>query len=372
MHAKWFDGQSAGAHDVHVSADKSALIIRDRAPDDPSGQVIRQFPITDIRWPERTVSGSRILRLPDGSSLQAEAGANWSTLADQAGIRETSIVRWQQSTRLAIVAVLLVVATGVVGYIWGVPLAAQTALRFVPQWVDEKVGNQFIETFGPRIVSDSTLEQARKAQISHAFDELVTSYYRSGTRGPMPGYDLRFYRSKVGANAFALPGGIIIMTDELVRMADGNTDMVLGVLAHELGHVSSRHGMRMLSQTLLIGLVTAVVLGDYGDLVATIPLLLGQTAYSRDFEREADEHAISMLLAGGKSPEVMADFFVLLEGTRPGTPAEQQHVPGGEHGDDPTQADDENPMQSLGVLISSHPASAERIQRFRQAAQTGR
>ncbi len=46
-----------------------------------------------------------------------------------------------------------------------------------------------------------------------------------------------------GANAFALPGGVLFMTDALVALAEPAA--ILGVLAHELGHVQQRHATRV-------------------------------------------------------------------------------------------------------------------------------
>lgn len=380
MQANWYNGKTARAHPVTVSVSTGELIVRhhqspppDQADAGAAGTTADipdelHYPVADVQWPERTESGSRVLLLPDGSSLQAQPGENWSALAQQAGVQETTIVKWQQSTRMMLVALVLVFATAVAGYFWGVPVIARTALAFVPEWVDEKIGASALETFGSRMLEDSTLDEKQKAEITAQFEAMVQDYYRFGDSGGTPGYQLSFHRSKVGANAFALPGGYIIMTDELVRMADGNTDMVLGVLAHELAHVTERHGMKMLSRTLLIGTIMAVVLGDYGDLVATVPLVLGQTAYSRDFEREADEHAIQMLLNAGKSPAVMAEFFRLLEDIHTPPTTGKKDGDGASDGKD----EDDSGLPSLGVLISSHPATEERIRRFEEAARTGR
>ena len=385
MQATWFDGKTAGANPVTVSVTGDTLVIRHTQGEASE----RRYPVSDITWPERTEAGSRVLQLPDGSSLQAEANANWSALAQQAGIQETTIVRWQQSTRMMLVALALVITTAVVGYVWGVPLVARTALAFVPEWVDKKIGESFMDSFASQMLADSTLEEKEREQIATQFDAMVQDYYRDGSRGKTPGYTLRFHRSKVGANAFALPGGFIVMTDELVRMAEGNTDMVLGVLAHELSHVTERHAMKMLSQTLLIGTIAAVVLGDYGDLVATVPLVLGQTAYSRDFEREADEHAISMLLDAGKSPTVLAEFFRRLDeipspsstngknGNDDSPGGQQSSQTQGSEEQEPDKdaaghEEDDSGLASLGILISTHPATEDRIRRFEQAAQTGR
>src|SRR2546430_17108618 len=79
---------------------------------------------------------------------------------------------------------------------------------------------------------------------------------------------LEFRQSFIGANAFALPSGIIVETDDLVRLSRSDGE-VLGVLAHELGHVKHRHTMRRL----LEGSATALFISGVPGVVASTPSL---------------------------------------------------------------------------------------------------
>jgi Zn-dependent protease with chaperone function len=147
-----------------------------------------------------------------------------------------------------------------------------------------------------------------------------------------------------------------VVTDELVALLADREDMLLGVLGHEIGHVQHRHGMRMLIQATLLGAVSSAVWGDFSSLLALAPVVLGQSAYSRDFERQADESAIAFLRANHLSPNVMADFFERLV-------AKQRA--------DQTSDQSKNTSKKaslLGIALASHPADAQRIERFRQAA----
>ncbi|MGD9832902.1 MAG: M48 family metallopeptidase, partial [Piscinibacter sp.] len=103
-----------------------------------------------------------------------------------------------------------------------------------------------------------------------------------------------------------------------------------------------RDGMRMLIQASAVGVLASVVVGDFNSLLATVPVVLGQSAYSRDAERRADEESARLLRDAGLSPAVMVGFFEKL--------AKEQ----GEH--------------RLGIAIASHPADEERIRFFREAA----
>ena len=170
----------------------------------------------------------------------------------------------------------------------------------------------------------------------------------------MPAHRLVFRSSRIGPNAFALPGGTLVLTDALVELVQGDEAVIIGVLGHELGHVLHRHGLRLLVQAGVIAALSSVVLGDFSTLLAGAPVLLGQASYSRDAEREADAHAVTVLKAAGLSPAVMIGFFERVAARN--VPAKQ------------APAGDKEPASGLGIAIASHPADEERIRFFREAA----
>src|SRR5207253_5111075 len=121
-------------------------------------------------------------------------------------------------------------------------------------------------------------------------------------------YKIQFPQSFLGANAFALPSGIIVVTDDLVRLSRSD-DEVLGVLAHELGHVKHRHTMRRLLEGSATALIIAGVTGDVASttsLAAAAPTLLLQTRHSRDNEREADADAVQTTRRADPDPTHLA------------------------------------------------------------------
>ena len=101
----------------------------------------------------------------------------------------------------------------------------------------------------------------------------------------------------LGPNAFALPDGTIVFTDEMVRLAE-HDDELSAVLAHEIGHVVRRHGMRTIIQDSLLGFLILAITGDItgsSELFIGLPVLLTEMAYSREFEREADQYALAYM-----------------------------------------------------------------------------
>lgn len=120
-------------------------------------------------------------------------------------------------------------------------------------------------------------------------------------------FDVRVYDWSL-MNAFAVPGGKIVLTKGLIDKAAG-PDEIAGVLAHEMGH-----GIEMHPETGIIrniGLATAVevMLGGTGGGLANVGLILAQLSYSRNAEREADRHALELLKGAGIAPKGLGDFF---------------------------------------------------------------
>jgi Zn-dependent protease with chaperone function len=138
----------------------------------------------------------------------------------------------------------------------------------------------------------------------------------------------------------ALPSGMIVVTDELIALARDDREL-LGVLAHEAGHVERRHGIRLVLQHSALGLLAAWLVGDVTSLLAVAPATLLQAKYSRDFEREADSYAADLLRARGISPGMLADLLERLEQVQPG------------------------PSSTVLSYASSHPATEERLDALR-------
>jgi Zn-dependent protease with chaperone function len=259
-------------------------------------------------------------------------------------------VRAQQHWRSTLVALVLLVAVGAAGYRWGVPAAARGLVALLPVAADQAVGARALESVQGRWLKPTQLPLARQEALRTAFAQMVARAWPApgpGGAGPndAPGYTLRFHAATrdLGPNAFALPGGDIVITDELVALLAGHDDTLLGVMAHELGHVQHRHGMHALAQFTLLSTATSIALGDFSSVLAVLPAWLAQMGYSRDAEREADAVAVRLLQASGRSPAVMVVLFERL--------AERPDA-------------EEGPP----LALASHPADEERKRYFRNAA----
>ena len=347
LQAVYFDGTSARARPVQLCIDGAVLRLEGEGVD-------RRVALADVNWPERTRHGMRVAHFEGGGSVQCSDAAAWDAWSRAVGRRDSLVVRLQQSWRGVLVSVGLLVALAVALQQWGLPAAARAVVAFTPLSVDESLGAATLDAIDGTLMLPSRLAEAEKTRLKAAFAQALAAQ----PPGSVPAWTLEFRRSRIGPNALALPGGTLVMTDELVELVSGDERVITAVLAHELGHVRHRHGLRMLVQVTLLGGLASVVLGDFSSVLAGVPVLMGQASYSRKAEREADAEAVRILRAASISPEVMVTLFDKL--------AQRGSAKEGPDGADTARA--ERQSSWLGIAFASHPADAERVQYFRQAA----
>lgn len=371
LQARWFDGRSAQAQPIWawLSEDGHGLLLQARlidggdedgdthAPQRAAAPVLARHATRQVVWPERLRHGERQALLPDGSVLcedtVPEGRQRWDDWAQASGLRDSLTVRSMRSWRLVGLSVLLSAGLLASAWVWGIPWVAQTGAALIPNAVERQIASEALDHVDRMWLKPSTLSEARQEEITRRLAAAVRrdEILRVGLEPQataLPAYRLHFRAGPkaLGPNAFALPGGDIVLTDALVELAEGEPDIITGVLAHELGHVRHRHGMRLVLQAGMVAGVSGLLVGDFSALLAGLPAWLAQADYSREFEREADLHARQMLQAAGISPRVMVRFFERLEAFQK------------QRGQDPSP---------LPMAFASHPAHAERIAFFNAA-----
>ncbi|WP_052736254.1 M48 family metallopeptidase [Aquincola tertiaricarbonis] len=347
MDVRYFDGRSARAHAARACIQGRALLVLPGAgAGADAGFEPVKVPLADVRWSERQRHGPRQAELPGGASLQAADAAAWDAWRRGAGATDSLVVRAQQSWRGVVLAGLLLIAGGVAGYLWGLPLGAQAAVAVLPHAVDEQVGQKLMATLDAELFEPSRLPDGARRRWLDRFQRAATSAH--APQAPPPHRVLFRHSPKLGANALALPGGTIVFTDALVQRFERDRDqgepVLVGVFAHELGHVAHRHGMRSLVQASVLVVAGSLLIGDISSVAGALSVGLAQLGYSRDFEREADADAIHAMQADGLDPAQMARLFEALREDAPGAP-----------------------MTLLRIALASHPDDAERVRRFTEA-----
>jgi predicted Zn-dependent protease len=234
--------------------------------------------------------------------------------------------------RWLVVIPIIFIAGLVAAYIYGIPMLAGAVAQRLPAAVAESLSTATLASLDRDVLQPSAVLRERRQEIQSKFHALKMS------NGSASAYRLEFRKSdEIGANAMALPSGIIVVTDGLVALARDDRE-ILGVLAHEAGHVEHKHGLRGILQNSLMGMVIAWLVGDVSSIAAAAPAALLEASYSRELEREADAFAIEVLRANGIPLRHLADMLKRLE----------------------SASGSSGTMSALRYL-STHPATAERI-----------
>ncbi|HET8691987.1 MAG TPA: M48 family metallopeptidase [Steroidobacteraceae bacterium] len=287
--------------DAHTSAARPASleIGRDRMIRLVTPAGLRQVSLDEVAISDRVANVPRRIRFADGASFETPANDAVDAALAAAGHRSfaKTLNRWEGRWRIALGALVAVAAISWAFVKFGMPALANAAARLLPPSVDETIGAEGLELLDGALFQPSKLPPARQEGLRRRLAAMAAAA-RDGHR-----YRLEFRRGGriVGPNAFALPSGIIVVTDELVMLAHSDAE-IDAVLAHEVGHVRQRHALRILLQDAGVAALALAVLGDVGtasSMVAAVPVLLVQAKHSRDFEREADAYSRAWLAAQG-------------------------------------------------------------------------
>ncbi|GGY62904.1 M48 family metallopeptidase [Pseudoduganella albidiflava] len=329
----YFDGTTSRAHRVTLAVRDGAVHLE--------GDVERSTPLWEMRVAERIARAPRKLTFPDEATFEADDQAALDTLLHATGHRDSMVVRAQQSWRGTLVALCVTSCMLVLGYLFVLPAGADLLAHNLPVAVERQMGKGTLALLDRHVFSPSRLPAARRGELAARFARLVPPGTADGLAGgPAPDWQLVFRKSRIGPNAFALPSGHIVMTDEMVELL-GDDGAVMATLAHELGHLHGRHLTRRLIQGSIVGAASLLISGDASSLVAGLPALALDLHYSRDAEREADDYAVALLERNGLPLAHMEKVFSALQGLQ----EEGIQVP---------------------AYLSSHPDTAERLARVRQ------
>jgi beta-barrel assembly-enhancing protease len=212
----------------------------------------------------------------------------------------------------------------------------------VTAWLASKVSQETEEHIGARALAQLELENELTQEGLAA-----TTVADIGARLTVGSkYKYRWYVSEdKEVNAFALPGGIVVINAGLIRKA-GSAEELAGVIAHEVQHVEHRHTLQQMIHAAGWAAVLAVALGDVSAITAIVVHQLGNLRNSRKLETEADNEGMKALARAGIPFGGMPSMFKRLQ-------EEEKRV-----GDD------------TPGLLSSHPATDERIADLERLAKT--
>jgi Zn-dependent protease with chaperone function len=294
-----------------------------------------------LRVGTRVANTRRTLWLADGRQIQSDDNDAIDRMFAARGGMEALVHLLESNWHMALAGVAVTLIAAVLLIWYGLPWAADQAAFAVPISWEREAGAQTLTSLQALGFADSKLPKARQDELRELFQRFVDDLHEARD------YRLEF-RHWIGPNAFALPGGTVVFTDQIVELFD-NDDEFLAVLAHEVGHLEHRHVLRTVMRGASVAVLTAVMFGDVGSassIIVAVPTTLVYSAYSREFERDADAYAFAELKRRGKSPRAFAEAMRKLEAAT---------------------RDNEESDGSGWSYLSSHPDTAERIQAAERA-----
>jgi Zn-dependent protease with chaperone function len=329
IQAHYFDGRSTRVRAVNLSLAGEDLIV--------AGEDIDlRVPFARVEVDERLGRAPRRLRLENGAFCEVRDLEGLDGLLSAAGHRDGWVDSIQRQLPIVLLALVACVIGAAGAYKWGLPWAAAAGARHLSPAIGRTLSTQALKVLDSGILLPSMIAEEDQRRLSTAFHALRLP------DGGTPQSALLFRRSpQLGANAFTLPDGTIILLDDLIT-ALGDDQQTLAVLAHELGHAHERHGLQMLLRSSAIGAFLTFYVGDISTLLAAAPAAVVQARYSQEFEQQADDYAAALLRHNGMSPGLLADALTKLA---------QLH-----------------PASFEGGYLASHPPTGERIRRLRLPA----
>jgi len=261
---------------------------------------------------DRLAGVPRKIAFPDGGVFETAHDADLGFLEVQNGGFLTFLSRIEGNYKAVIIATALCIAAIFGVYRYGLPIAAAGAAWATPQVVVDAIDYGTLETVDQTFFGETRLPETERTRITALFDTLLAR------AGPGVQAELLFRSGgPIGANAIALPGGTVIITDELAALA-ASDDEIAGVLAHEIGHIAGRHSLKQIYRVLGISFMIAVVGGDSSQLigdVVTQASALQSLAYTREFEADADRYSVDLMVASRRNPVAFIDLLDRIVGT---------------------------------------------------------
>lgn len=303
----WYAPQTSRAMTATLRLeDGGRLTARDEA-----GAVLASCELPAAAFSDRVGSIPRRIAFADESVFETDDNDSVDRLMQPLAKRGSGFVHSLERfhPRLAVFVVLVALLAAAI-YRFAVPVLVEVAVLVTPPVVPELLSSSTMTTLDNTVFEPSKLDAETQKDIAEGFDKLAAA-----SAGGADGYSLNFRKGgHIGPNAFALPDGTIVLTDELVEMANDN-ETILGVLAHEIGHVDHDHSLRQVYRAAGVTGLILLIGGDVGAGVEDILIqgsALLQLRHSRSAEAEADRFSIELMHRTGHDPLAISRFLELI------------------------------------------------------------
>ena len=271
--------------------------------------------------------GDRVLYLSRAQWEGPLAGLGVRTVSERLQearrVSRAGFRRW----RLTVAGVMTGFLVGLAVLVGATDILIRRAVIATPVAWEVELGQQAGRELSGQLTA---FEGQSRAQVEALFAELTSAYANQAFRWHL------VLTCSPEENAFALPGGTVVVTTGLLKKASG-PDELAGVMAHEIQHVVLRHGLHHIYGKLRWRLPLLMLGEQYSTRAVLLKQVTGlaNLSYGREMEMEADSRGFDLLVAARVNPQGLESFFQRL-------------------------ADQEGISRSLLNFRSTHPASLDR------------
>jgi Zn-dependent protease with chaperone function len=276
------------------------------------GAELERIPLNLTRISARLGNLNRTVAFPNGARFETADNDGMDAMLRAAKhLRGGSLIdRMERSLRWVAIAVAIAAVSVYAFIMYGIPAAALGLAVETPPSVLTMISDGALGEID-RLMKPSKLKTADRIRARHLF-ERVAAQGKSGLQG----YHLVFRGGGViGANAFSLPDGTVVMTDELYALVKKD-DELEGVFGHEIAHADRRHALQAVYEAAIVPAAIALITGDltqFGHIATLLPGVLIQSAYSRDLEQQADDDSAVVMRRIGADPGALGDLLERME-----------------------------------------------------------
>ncbi len=199
----------------------------------------------------------------------------------------------------------------VLGVVFGLGLLLWFGTDLMVEWAVARIPIEWEQKLGETVYQDFLSKETvlKEGPAVSAVQEMTQRLTEKIPHNPYK-FQISVVQSPV-VNAFALPGGYVVVFTGLMTKAESGEE-VAGVLSHELNHVLQRHGLERMVKMLGLAAVVGIVLGDQQGLTGLakqVGMELVTLKFGRAQETEADVTGIRLLSDARIAPDGMIRFF---------------------------------------------------------------
>ncbi len=299
--ATYFDGQSSIPQKLDIFFDEKSGLFIYQLPNDEKQVLLVKETIFDYQGQKLNIrieaSSMKYFKIQDSNFV--------SILNDY--VKNNVRKNWYQqlislNTKFHVGIAIFILCLIASIYVYILPWVAEKSVAIIPEEYDEKLGMNFYTEY----CELNTVDTFKTKEVNIFARELALNNTKN--------IKLTVIESEL-INAFALPdGNVIIFTGILNKMK--NHEELVGLMGHEVEHINKRHSMKMMCRNLSGYIFVSAILSDVNGIMAIIGdnvQNIQSLSFSRQFEREADLGAYSIMIQNNVHPRGIIQLFKHLE-----------------------------------------------------------